>query len=939
MLIFKPMKQHTLTLAVLVLFTIGLSFLLYNNNETIELKTKVPSKIRSSYSPKAVAQASAGRDSYFFNMLRDPALNKIPNGIRSRELAFYASLPKESLKSGNTEYTWSEAGPNDVGGRTRALCVDNRNSNIVIAGGVSGGIWKSTDKGQSWQLKNSPNETYSVTSICQDTRSGQENTWYYASGEFSGNSADGTESSLSGYGIYKSTDNGETWSLIYGGVENNPFDWDNYTDYISKIKVNPNNGEVLFAAHAHGIMKIYEDAGSYKLTGEIGGLYDYIYSDFDIDAQGNILAVLSEDSYNTDAPAKAPGVYYKAHNQPTYSQIDASSSTFPTTHQRSVIRIAPSDATIGYVFTHKGGGNVSFHKIDLSNNSLIDRTGNLPAFDDSQGKLGPQANYNMTLAIKPNDANFVIIGNTSLFRSNDGFATSVEKDYSWIGGYSSNSSFGQYPNHHADCHISVFDPINKNALWSGHDGGLSYVSDITQNTTSSTFMPWEDKNNGYNVTQYYTIADINIANDDRYIGGTQDNGTPGFTFNETTSSSKLIGSGDGSYCYLGENYAYVSSQNGRVIRTGYNAQNFPLSPYVSGENSNWSNIDPTDATGQLFINPFVINPNNEQVMYYAAGEKIWINKAIETIPNFESKTMQGWSAPAGLDVPSGYTVTSMSISKNPAHIFYYAAYSTSEVPLIYKVANSTANEASLTRTNISIPEASSGSYPHNIAINPQDANEIIIVFSNYNVPSIFHSIDGGLNYIQIDGNLSYSVVETDPSVSDVSIRSASILNWEGKKTYFISTSIGLYKTQLLDGAETVWANTAPEKLGNVVCNMVKTCDLDGKVVAATHGRGIFVGKPSVGTSTNSNLKDNPLNLGVYPNPSNGTFKVSIRSVVSDHFAISIFDTNGRSISKQTFSSLVELNNYQFNLTNEPTGIYIIKLYTNNQVYSQKINIR
>ncbi|MGQ1785680.1 T9SS type A sorting domain-containing protein [Saccharicrinis sp. GN24d3] len=931
------MKNRSYILLSVASVAIAATVVLTNRHVTRN-HIKLPPKVRSSHSPKAAAQTIKNREAYFFHMLRDPAVNKIPNGIRSKELALYSSLPKSTLKSGSAAYDWSEAGPNDVGGRTRALAIDTRNSNIVIAGGVSGGIWKSTDQGESWQLKNSPDETYSVTSICQDTRSGQENNWYYASGEFNGNSADATGSFYSGYGIYKSTDNGETWNIVYGS-NTAPFEWDNISDYISKIKVNPYNGDLILAAHSYGLIKLSETDGTYSLSGELGGGNDHVYCDFDIDSQGNILAVLSEANFNEGStPDNSPGVYYKQFNATAFSQIDASSTTFPSTHDRSVIRFAPSNTNIGYVFTNIDETNISFHKIDLTNNELIDRTANLPAFDSNNGKLGPQANYNMTLAVKPDDEDFIIIGNTSLFRSNDGFASSPTKDYSWIGGYETDGGNGQYTNHHADCHITIFDPNNNDAVWSGHDGGLSYVADITQNTTASSLMPWIDKNNGYNVTQFYTIADINTADDDRYIGGTQDNGTPAFRYNTSTSGSENISSGDGGYCYLGANYAYVSSQNGTVIRTNYDAQNFPINPF-GNDGAEWSFVVPADATGQLYINPFVINPNNEEVMYYAAGENVWINKAIEDIFDFDNSNMSGWSAPSVLDVP-GYTVTTMAVSQSPANVLYYAAYAESGNPLVYKVENSTVDEGSLVRNDISINEANSGSYPNCIAINPRDANEIIVIFSNYNVPSIFYSSDGGVNYTQIDGNLSYSVVTTDPTASDVSVRGAAILNWDDEKTYYISTSIGLYKTQTLNGTSTVWENVATNNLGNVVCNMVKTSDLDGKVVTATHGRGIFVGKPSSGTgfSPESTAKNNS-SFTVYPNPSDGMFNIDVKTASGSNMFISILDNNGRIVFENKFNSQEELNSYQFNLTDVSAGIYIIKLNLDNQVYAQKISIR
>ena len=85
---------------------------------------------------------------------------------------------------------WKEAGPIDVGGRTRALAVDVTNPNTILAGGVSGGMWKSTDKGATWQMKSTTSQVLSVTSLAQDPRPGNTNTWYYASGEYRGSAND-----------------------------------------------------------------------------------------------------------------------------------------------------------------------------------------------------------------------------------------------------------------------------------------------------------------------------------------------------------------------------------------------------------------------------------------------------------------------------------------------------------------------------------------------------------------------------------------------------------------------------------------------------------------------------------------------------------------------------------------------------------------------------
>ena len=45
---------------------------------------------------------------------------------------------------------WEPLGPGNIGGRTRTLVIHPTQPAIMYAGGVSGGVWKTTDAGQSW---------------------------------------------------------------------------------------------------------------------------------------------------------------------------------------------------------------------------------------------------------------------------------------------------------------------------------------------------------------------------------------------------------------------------------------------------------------------------------------------------------------------------------------------------------------------------------------------------------------------------------------------------------------------------------------------------------------------------------------------------------------------------------------------------------------------
>ena len=109
---------------------------------------------------------------------------------------------------------WVERGPDNVGGRTRALLFDPNDptQETVYAGGVSGGLWKNTNISNInsvWSYVGI-SENLSVSSIAVDPNN--SNVWYVGTGE-SYTGADAV-----GNGLWKTTDGGATWNQIYGGV-------------------------------------------------------------------------------------------------------------------------------------------------------------------------------------------------------------------------------------------------------------------------------------------------------------------------------------------------------------------------------------------------------------------------------------------------------------------------------------------------------------------------------------------------------------------------------------------------------------------------------------------------------------------------------------------------------------------------------------------------
>ncbi len=113
-----------------------------------------------------------------------------------------------------TDNNWVERGPNNVGGRVRAVMFDPNDPTFqrVFAGGVSGGLWKNTnitDVNTSWTRVNIP-DNLAVSTITYDPNN--TNIFYVGTGE----SYVGGD--VNGDGVWKSTDGGTTWAKVFGGI-------------------------------------------------------------------------------------------------------------------------------------------------------------------------------------------------------------------------------------------------------------------------------------------------------------------------------------------------------------------------------------------------------------------------------------------------------------------------------------------------------------------------------------------------------------------------------------------------------------------------------------------------------------------------------------------------------------------------------------------------
>lgn len=514
---------------------------------------------------RSTAEDVRGRQEWF-RAQRSFPYDHIPDGIRLTALrqmrAMQADLERaRSAAKGArllAQNSWQEIGPANHAGRVRGIAIDPVNAGVVYIAAAAGGVWKTTDNGTNWRPMSDTLSALASGALAIDPTN--PNIVYFGTGENT-NNIDRYE----GDGIFRSTNQGETWTNI--GM--------NSVGAISKIHVRSDAPRTIYVAAAQG------GGGFYRST-DYGENWSRLVS-------GTVYDMSVNPSNQAQIYIAGSGFIRRSDNGGE-SFVAAQSGITLTGGLRISVAVAPSDPATVYALVARsasGGGNhigEVYRSDDFGTNWTLMKT--LPTnFFNEQGW------YDNCIAVDPTDAASVLVGGIDVYWSGDGGVNFTNTTRSYGNGVA-----------HPDQHIVVYDPGSPGVVYLGNDGGVCISLDGG--------LTWTEVSKKMATSQYYAM-DIDQTRPFRVYGGTQDNGSHGSygTTGFVDNWSSVL-SGDGFF-------VVVDLSDPDIIY----AENFNGSPMYRINASNVSSrtrIDqPMSAAGDagFWSTPIAMNPFDKTSLY------------------------------------------------------------------------------------------------------------------------------------------------------------------------------------------------------------------------------------------------------------------------------------------------------------------------------------
>lgn len=882
----------------------------------------------------------------------------------------YINAKKQALAipQAKNGLTFSEVGPDNIGGRTRAIAIDPNNDNLIYAGSVSGGLFKSTDQGNTWNRVQEYDDQVPVT--CISSVAITENSSIYVGVGFS-DFSDGCQTCE---GVYYSGDNGATWSQI--STSNN--------DCVNKIIADPSKNDAIYYTAGSGkYLTRIENASTGSPVETVINSSNGIASsgsagrDIKISPNGQHLLYLSSNKVYVSNDG---GVSF---NDVTGSGAGEVNSSGMNRMEGAVSFNKNSNGSynMAVVMSRSGNWGGAWFSDDngVTWSQIAPYWVNNPSIPISQqfnplnsGGRSPQGNYNLVCSFVPGDPETMVFGGIDLYRWRR------TPDSNPVAGQFEQISFWFYspfsPKYiHADNHRLTWSADGK--LFVGNDGGV-------QKSLDTSLSIFSVANKGYNVTQFYGI---DYGPDGEAIGGAQDNGTLYNDNPEWNLNFLEVSGGDGFETELSQllNGAFISSiyqsdiYRARSYTSGIASANAPCGTLTHGldcgsffttlrlfEDPN--DLDSKDSieyhTDTLITSGNVLtyqSANFDLPLEYTltsdlgAGETINLPDPVQSL--FITATATGiyitrdiWRFGSSLEyskVISASSASAFEFSRDGNTVWVGTGgtlYRITNLDSAYTQAELDMDSTAF-KLDVQAVDNASGSIT-DISVDANDPNNVAYtVAAAGGSANIFYSddaMDPSPNFSSKDGNLPSYVAYGCEIVSDPA----------NNVTMVVGTAFGPYVTTSNLSGSVTWSSCSAETgvvptydvkqqwraWGDVFGNVKNP----GRVYLGTFGRGIWYSDDIAGVHgiDNDDVTDvTPIsNINIFPNPlsDNGNLKFNLAN--AGDVEITFFNLQGQAIKRMNLNSIPSGgHSIRFNVEDFAAGTYLVSFATENHTEVKK----
>ena len=365
---------------------------------------------------------------------------------------------------------WSDG---TVSGRMTFILPHPTDPNVIYIAAAGGGVWKTTDGGNTWTVLTDGLPTTYSGALAFDPN--DPNTLYYGTGElhYCGDC-------FPGDGLFKSTDGGATWAKIATT--------DEVGSYISRIAIRPDNSDVIFVASNMGLARSTDG----------GVTWSWVFNENDV----NSIVINPNHPDSIFIGVYSRGVYLSTDGGDNWTRLTSLPTSGIGRVELATHPQHPNYLLASFVDANTGG----LYGLYKSTDGGATWT-QLPAPD----YLYSQGNYDHHITFHPYDTSIIFAGGVFPYNADHhGIVRSLDGGASWED-VTDRGSNGKV---HPDIHFFAWGADT--ALYVASDGGLWRSHDLGDS--------WENLNEDIGVTQFYTV-DIKPDYSGLVLGGTQDNGT------------------------------------------------------------------------------------------------------------------------------------------------------------------------------------------------------------------------------------------------------------------------------------------------------------------------------------------------------------------------------------------------------------------------------